>query len=42
MHQVKKGNQWNFGMKGHIGAEADSGLVHTAAVTAANVNDVSR
>ena len=30
MHQAKKGNQWYFGMKAHVGADADSGLVHTA------------
>jgi IS5 family transposase len=29
MHQTKKGNQWHFGMKAHIGVDADSGLVHT-------------
>ncbi len=40
MHQAKKGNQWYFGMKAHIGADADSGLVHTIRGTAANVNDV--
>jgi IS5 family transposase len=41
MHQTKKGNQWHFGMKAHIGADADSGLVHTVVGTAANVNDVT-
>ncbi len=40
MHQTKKGNQWYFGMKAHIGADADSGLVHTVIGTPANVNDV--
>ncbi|NJK42330.1 MAG: IS5 family transposase [Aquincola sp.] len=40
MHQTKKGNQWHFGMKAHIGADADSGLVHTVRGTPANVNDV--
>jgi len=40
MHQTKKGNQWHFGMKAHIGVDADSGLVHTVQGTAANVNDV--
>ena len=40
MHQAKKGNQWHFGMKAHIGVDADSGLVHTVKGTAANVNDV--
>jgi IS5 family transposase len=42
MHQVKKGNQWHFGMKAHIGVDADSGLVHTVIGTAANVNDVTQ
>ena len=40
MHQTKKGNQWHFGMKAHIGADADSGLVHTVTTTAANEADV--
>lgn len=40
-HQVKKGNTWHFGYKAHIGADKDSGLVHTVKVTAANVNDVT-
>jgi transposase, IS5 family len=40
MHQSKKGNQWYFGMKGHIGVDADSGLVHTVRGTAGNVSDV--
>lgn len=40
MHQTKKGNQWHFGMKAHIGVDADSGLVHTVRGTAANVGDV--
>lgn len=40
MHQTKKGNQWYFGMKAHIGVDADSGLVHTVRGTAANVSDV--
>jgi IS5 family transposase len=42
MHQTKKGNQWYFGMKMHIGVDADSGLTHTLVTTAANVNDVTR
>jgi hypothetical protein len=29
MHQTKKGNQWHFGMKAHIGVDADSGLVRS-------------
>ena len=39
MHQTKKGNQWYFGMKGHIGVDSKSGLIHSAAVTPANVHD---
>lgn len=39
MHQIKKGNQWHFGMKLHIGADSQTGLVHSASVTAANVHD---
>ena len=42
MHQTKKGNQWYFGMKAHIGVDADSGLIHTVAGTSANVSDVSQ
>ena len=42
MHQTKKGNQWHFGMKAHIGVDADSGLVHSVIGTAANVNDVTQ
>ena len=38
MHQTKKGNQWYFGMKGHIGVDSKSGLIHSAAVTPANVH----
>jgi IS5 family transposase len=38
----KKGNQRYFGMKAHIGVDADSGLVHTVIGTAANVNDVTQ
>lgn len=40
MHQTKKGQQWYFGMKAHIGVDADSGLVHTVSTTAANESDV--
>ena len=39
MHQTKKGNQWHFGMKVHIGVDSKSGLVHSASVTPANVHD---
>ncbi|AYH45088.1 IS5 family transposase [Azoarcus sp. DN11] len=42
MHQAKKGKQWHFGMKAHIGVDADSGLVHTLVGTAANVGDVTQ
>ena len=42
MHQAKKGNQWHFGMKAHIGVDADSGLVHTVIGTAANVSDITQ
>ena len=42
MHQTRKGNQWYFGMKSHIGVDAGSGLVHTVVNTAANVSDVTR
>jgi IS5 family transposase len=40
MHQSKKGAQWYFGMKAHIGVDAESGLVHTVKGTSGNVNDV--
>jgi IS5 family transposase len=42
MHQTKKGNQWHFGMKAHIGVDADSGLVHTVTTTPANESDVEQ
>lgn len=42
MHQAKKGNQWHFGMKAHIGVDAASGLVHAVVGTAANVHDVTQ
>ncbi|WP_285414695.1 IS5 family transposase [Variovorax sp. efr-133-TYG-130] len=42
MHQTKKGNQWHFGMKAHIGVDADLGLVHTVTTTAANEADVEQ
>jgi len=41
MKQTKKGNNWYFGMKAHIGVDAASGLVHTVIGTAANVNDLN-
>jgi IS5 family transposase len=39
MKQTKKGNQWHFGMKVHVGADSKTGVVHAAVVTAANVHD---
>jgi IS5 family transposase len=42
MKQTKKGNQWYFGMKAHIGVDAESGLVHSVIGTSANVNDVTQ
>jgi IS5 family transposase len=42
MRQTRKGNQWYFGMKAHIGVDAQSGLVHRVVGTAANVSDVSQ
>ena len=39
-HSTKKGNQWYFGFKAHIGVDKDTGLVHTVKATAANVNDI--
>lgn len=42
MHQSKKGRQWYFGMKAHIGADLDSGLVHSVIGTAGNVADVTQ
>ena len=41
MHQTKKGNQWYFGMKAHIGVDADSGLAHSLQTTPANTSDVA-
>lgn len=42
MHQSKKGNDWHFGMKAHVGVDAASGLVHTVIGTAGNVSDVTQ
>jgi IS5 family transposase len=39
MHQVRKGNQWHFGMKAHVGVDAETKLVHSVTATAANVAD---
>ncbi len=40
MHSTRKGNQWYFGMKAHIGVDVESGFVHTVTTTAANVADI--
>src|ERR1035437_6904824 len=40
-HSSKKGNQWYFGMKAHIGADAESGLVHTVRGTSGHVSDIA-
>ncbi len=42
MHQTKKGNQWHFGMKAHIGVDAKSGLTHSLVTTAANEHDLNQ
>ena len=42
MHQTKKGNQWHFGMKAHIGVDVASGVVHTVVGTAAHEADTAR
>ena len=42
MHQAKKGNQWHFGMKAHIGVDATSGLTHSVATTAAHASDLAQ
>ena len=41
MHQTRKGNQWYFGMKIHVGADVDNGTAHTVTVTAANQADIN-
>ena len=41
MHSSKKGNQWYFGMKAHIGVDAESGLVHTVRGTSSHVSDIA-
>ncbi len=41
MHQTRKGNQWYFGMKLHIGVDSESGIVHSLHTTAANVSDIT-
>ena len=42
MHQTKKGNEWHFGMKVHIGADAETGVVHSVTTTPANVHGCDR
>ena len=42
MHQTKKGNQWYFGMKAHIGVDAKSGLTHSLETTSANEHDLNQ
>ncbi|MDA0993352.1 MAG: IS5 family transposase [Proteobacteria bacterium] len=42
MHQAKKGNEWHFGMKLHIGVDEELGLTHSLVTTAANVSDITR
>jgi IS5 family transposase len=41
MHQAKKGNEWFFGMKMHIGVDEALGIVHSISTTAANVHDIT-
>ncbi len=41
MHQTKKGKQWYFGMKAHVGVDSKTKIIHSAAVTAANVADAT-
>jgi len=41
MHQTRKGNQWHFGMKAHIGVDSETGIVHSMSTTAANAHDVT-
>jgi IS5 family transposase len=42
MHQARKGNNWHFGMKAHIGVDDESGLVHHVECTAANAADITQ
>lgn len=42
MRQTKKANRWYFGMKAHIGVNAESGFVHTVVGMAANVSDITQ
>jgi len=41
MRQTKKGKEWHFGMKCHVGVDAGSGYVHSLETTAANVHDIT-
>lgn len=41
MHQAKKGNEWHFGMKMHIGTDESLGLIHSVETTPANVHDIT-
>ena len=41
MHSSKKGNQWYFGMKAHIGVDAESGLVHSVRGTSGHISDIA-
>ena len=41
MKQTKKGNEWHFGMKAHVGVDAGTGMVHSVSYTAANVHDIN-
>jgi IS5 family transposase len=42
MHQTKKGNEWHFGMKLHIGVDETLGLIHSLTTTAANEHDITQ
>ncbi len=42
MHQTRKGNQWYFGMKAHIGVDSEMGILHSMSATATNAHDVSQ
>ena len=42
MHQTRKGNEWHFGMKAHIGVDAETGLVHGVRATPANTPALRR
>jgi IS5 family transposase len=42
MHQTKKGNNWHFGMKVHIGVDKDSSLIHSVETNSVNVHDITR